>query len=93
MWYALYNLSKFSLSDKKIKLLDNLKPSRKFLSLTLFPLRGGHGVSLHIQIISFQIWIELWVYENIISSLLHIWEEWVLQFIIKNLKNFEFENM
>ena len=49
-------------------------------SLTLFPLGGGHGVSLHIQIISFQIWIELhgWkLYDNIISSLLHIWEEWV----------------
>ena len=48
--------------------------------LTLFPLGGGHGVSLHIQIISFQIWIELhgWkLYDNIISSLLHIWEEWV----------------
>ena len=27
--------------------------------LTLFPLEGVHGVSLHIQIISFQIWIEL----------------------------------
>ena len=64
--------------------------------LTLFPLGGGHGVSLHIQIISFQIWIELhgWkLYDNIISSLLHIWEEWVSKFITKNLKNFEFENM
>ena len=48
--------------------------------LTLFPLGGGHGVSLHIQIIIFQIWIELhgWIlYDNIISSLLQIWEEWV----------------
>ena len=46
--------------------------------LTLFPLGRGHGVSLHIQIISFQIWIELhgWkLYDNIISGLLHIWEE------------------
>ena len=29
------------------------------IALTLFPLGGGHGVSLQIQIISFQIWIEL----------------------------------
>ena len=45
------------------------------ICLTIFPLGGGHGVSLHIQIISFQIWIELhgWkLYDNIISSLLHI---------------------
>ena len=60
------------------------------------PLGGGHGVSLHIQIISFQIWIELhgWkLYDNIISSLLHICEEWVSKFITKKLMNFELENM
>ena len=64
--------------------------------LTLFPLGRGHGVSLHIQIISFQMWIQLYgwkLYDNMISSLLHIWEEWISYFITKNFENFEFENM
>ena len=57
--------------------------------LTLFPLEGGHCASLHIQIISFQVRMELdgWKLDNnIISNILHIWEVRVLYFIVKNLK-------
>ena len=36
--------------------IDALNPSEPY---PLFPLTGGHGLSLYIQIISFQIWIEL----------------------------------
>ena len=39
--------------------VSDLKEGFYAAFLTLFPLGGGHGVSLHIQIISFQIWIEL----------------------------------
>ena len=31
--------------------------------------------------------------DNIISSILHILEEWILYFIIKNVSKFEYESM
>ena len=62
-------------SEIKIFGYKLIKCRSQFHILTLFPLGGGHGVSLHIQFITFQIWIELhsWkLYDNIISSVLHI---------------------
>ena len=73
-----YNRPKTTKVRRDLLCRNIFKAFQRTLSLsvlTLFPLGGGHGVSLHIQIISFQIWIELHgskLYDNMISSLLHI---------------------
>ena len=65
------------MSKMEIKLL---------LGLTLFPLGGGQCASLHFQITSFQLGMDLggWkLDDNVISSIPHVLEEKVSYFIIK----------